>query len=70
MRTGSPVMAEVCATCGGSDVTLDAWGPLPPEVARIPALAAALQCAWCHSCQAETRLVPAGAGLERPEGGG
>lgn len=52
----------VCAACGGTNLAADAWGPLPPAVARDPVLAAALACAWCHDCGAETRLIARGGG--------
>jgi hypothetical protein len=45
----------ICNTCGGNTVTRDAWAEW--DVADQQwVLGGACDCAFCHDCEAETRL--------------
>jgi hypothetical protein len=46
----------ICSTCDGETVTRDAWAEWDVE-AQDWVLGAAFDDAFCHDCEAETRLV-------------
>lgn len=46
----------ICNACGGKSVTRDAWAEWD-EGEQQWVLGAAYDYAFCHDCQAETRLV-------------
>ncbi|MEO7178686.1 MAG: hypothetical protein ABIW83_07570 [Allosphingosinicella sp.] len=46
----------VCRTCGGTEVTRDAWAAWDSE-AQDWTLGAAFDYAFCHDCEEETKLV-------------
>ena len=48
--------AFTCKACGGKRVTRDAWAEWD-EAQQQWVLGAAYDYAFCHDCQAETRLV-------------
>jgi hypothetical protein len=63
-RTGKRI-TFVCETCGGKNVTRDAWAAWD-EDSQHWALAAIYDYAYCHDCESETRLTDKTLRARRP----
>ncbi|HYD36649.1 MAG TPA: hypothetical protein VEA60_03490 [Allosphingosinicella sp.] len=57
----------ICRACGGRRVTRDAWADWDREARRWK-LGAAFDYAFCHDCEAETKLVEVALDTSEPSG--
>jgi hypothetical protein len=57
----------VCNMCGGNSVTRDAWAAWD-TAAQDWTLGATFDCAFCHHCEQETKLVEVDLATREPAG--